>query len=218
MTPRPSAPRARLRTGTRKGRLLPVIGITGGIGSGKTAVASLFRKWGGVVVSGDRIGHDIVDSSPRVRRRLIAAFGTDIESRGQIRRDRLAALAFNSRESLQRLNRIVHPPLIRELNRQVAQARRSQRHQAVVIDAALLTEWGIGRVRWDCLVGVWAPAAERRERARRKGWTDAQFRERSRWQMPWSERRRLVDCIVKNDSSLSVLQGRARLCWMKLLS
>jgi len=218
LTPRPSASHVRTRAVTRHGRLLPVIGITGGIGSGKSAIAGLFRKWGGVIVSGDRIGHDIVDGSASVRRQLVAAFGTSIESHGRIRRDRLAALAFSSREALQQLNRIVHPALILELNRQVARARRSRHHKAVVIDAALLAEWGIGRIRWDHLIGVWAPASVRRERLRRKGLTEVQYRERSRLQMPWSERRRLVDCVVKNDSSLSVLQGRARLCWMKLLS
>jgi dephospho-CoA kinase len=181
-------------------------------------VAEFFRKWGALVISGDAIGHEVVEISLTVRKRLTAEFGKDIIVRGKVRRDRLAASAFASPEALLALNRIVHPRLIRELNSRVARARRSERHKAVVIDAALLAEWGVGRIHWDYLVGVWAPLEIRRARLRIRGLTDTQFHQRARQQMPWSQRRKLVDCVVKNDSTLSVLQGRARLCWTNLLS
>lgn len=196
---------------------LPVIGITGSIGSGKSMVAQFFAEWGARVISGDQIGREILGGSPSVQRRLIRAFGDGIAPGGRIDRGRLALKAFATPQSLLVLNQIIHPPLIRELNRRVAHARRSKRHRAVVIDAALLAEWGIGRIHWDHLVGVWAPVAVRQKRLKAK-WTAAEFHARARRQMPWSRRKKLVDCVVKNDSGLRALKVRARLCWIKLLS
>jgi dephospho-CoA kinase len=199
-------------------RLLPVIGITGPIGAGKSAVAAKFVRYGGILVSGDEIGKLVVDRSSRLRRQLARTFGDDILNGERLRRGRLAQRAFASPDAAKRLNAIVHPPLIKELNRQVRQARRRKDRHAVVIDAALLPEWGCEKVPWDVLVGVWAPMKLRQRRLRARGWTDAQIRARARCQMSWTARRALVDYTVKNDADLSLLEQRARCCWDKILS
>jgi dephospho-CoA kinase len=199
-------------------RRLPVVGITGGVGSGKSLVASLFVRWGGVRVSGDEIGKQVLDRNVSLRRQLVAAFGTDIMRRGKIQRAVLAERAFATHESIDRLNRLVHPLLLRELGRQIDRAGRSTRYRAVVVDAALLAEWGRPKVRWDYLIGVWSPSAVRRERLLKRGWTDDQIRARMTSQMPWRQRQKLLDCIVKNDGSVAMLKRRARLCWEKVLS
>jgi len=208
-----SHPRSRSRTG-----LLPVIGLTGGVGTGKSIVAACFKRWGGVVISGDRIGHDVLSRSESVRRKLAHAFGDDIIRSGKVQRGVLAERAFVDDKSIRRLNAIIHPLLIRQLNEAVGAARRSRRFKAVVIDAALLAEWGVGRIKWDYLVGIWAPRHRRLGWLRKRGWADAEIRARMRRQMPWVRRRRMVDCIVKNDGSLSALERRARHCWEKMLS
>ncbi|MBD3298622.1 MAG: dephospho-CoA kinase [candidate division Zixibacteria bacterium] len=202
----------------RSASTVPVIGVTGGVGSGKTLVAQHFVSWGAALVSGDEIGRCVLDHSSTVRRRLARAFGSDILNGDQVRRDILADRAFASNDSILALNSIVHPPLIRELNKQVARLCRSGAHPAVVIDAALLAEWGVGRIHWDALVAVWAPQRLRMKWMRKRGWSDREIRARIRRQMPWTERRKLADFIVKNDSSLSVLKRRARHCWEKIVS
>ena len=146
---------------------LPVAGITGAVGTGKSAVAALFKRWGGVVISGDAVGKDVVNHSKNLQRQLAHAFGDDILGRHGVKRALLARRAFASAESTDRLNRIVHPYLLKELNARIRKARRSANHRAVVIDAALLAEWGPGKVYWDCLIGVWAPMALRRQRLQR---------------------------------------------------
>ena len=202
----------------RAARRLPVIGLTGGVGSGKSIVAAHFERWGGIIVSGDRIGHDVLTGSADVRRRLARAFGKDVLRGERVRRDLLAARAFADDESILRLNAIVHPPLIRQLNREVRQARRRRDATAVVIDAALLAEWGIGKIEWDYLVGIWAPRRLRLRWLKRRGWSEADIRARMRRQMTWTERRKLVDCVVKNDGALTLLERRARHCWQKVVS
>lgn len=198
--------------------VLPVIGITGAVGTGKSAVAALFRRWGGVVVSGDAVGKDVVNRSAGLRRQLARAFGDDILGRRGIKRALLARRAFANAEATARLNEIVHPYLLKELNARIRKARRSVGHGAVVIDAALLAEWGPSRVHWDCLVGVWAPMALRRQRLRRRGWTDEEITRRARRQMSWTRRLAMTDYVVKNDGDLTQLERRARLCWEKILS
>ena len=197
---------------------LPVVGITGGVGSGKTLVATLFVRWGGVLISGDEIGRQVLNQSVALRQRLVAAFGDAILRRGRVRRAVLAERAFATRESIDRLNRLVHPSLLRELRRQIESATRSRHYQVVVVDAALLAEWGRPRVRWDYLVGVWAPRDMRKRRLLERGWTNDQIRARMRSQMPWQERRKLLDYVVKNVGSVAMLRGRARQCWEKVLS
>jgi dephospho-CoA kinase len=199
-------------------RALPVVGITGAAGTGKSQVASLFKHWGGSLISGDEVGKDVVDRSARLRLELAAAFGGDILRGGQLKRALLAQRAFASPAATDRLNQIVHPRLLKELNLRIHKARRSRRYTAVVVDAALLAEWGPDCAYWDCLIGVWAPLNLRQQRLRARGWSEKQITALNRCQMSWAKRRAMVDFVVKNDASLTQLEYRARLCWQKILS
>lgn len=197
---------------------IPVIGVTGSIGSGKSTVARLFGTWGGVVISGDKVGHEVVDRSRALRTRLAREFGNDILDGGRINRRLLAERAFASSASVHALNRLVHPPLIRELNRQVRAALKKPGVRAIIIDAALLVEWGLGRIHWDILVGVDAPYRLRHKRLRDRGMRPSQIRRFSSAQVPWKQKRTYCDFIVKNDTTLAILRQRTRLCWDKVLS
>jgi dephospho-CoA kinase len=139
-----------------KGKI-PVVGVTGSIGSGKSTVARFFGTWGGAVISGDQVGHEVVDRSRSLRARLAKTFGNDILVSGRVNRRLLAERAFASPAKVRVLNKLVHPQLIRELNRQVRATRKRTGVRAVVIDAALLVEWGLGKIHWDILVGVENP-------------------------------------------------------------
>lgn len=201
-----------------KNRIVPVVGVTGPIGSGKSSVSAIFGKWGAVIVSGDTIGHQVVDSSAALRKKLADVFGRDILDGQRVQRALLAERAFATPEGALALNRLVHPPLIREINRQVTAAGECPRTRAVVIDAALLVEWGMGKIHWDYLVGVSAPYSVRVQRLRSRGLTIPQIRRFSAAQMPWQQKKSYCDFIVKNDATLSILRQRARLCWDKMLS
>lgn len=195
---------------------IPVIGIVGPIGAGKSEVAALFAGWaeGGPVVSGDDIGREVIDRSAALRRRLAQEFGSGILTAGTIDRRLLASRAFVDRRAIDRLNAIVHPPLVRVLNRRIREGRK-RRGRAVIVDAALLVEWGRDAIGWDVLIGVWAPEALRMARLKARGWTRAETRRRAGGQIPWAQKRLLCDCIVANDGSRPVLRRRARLCWQK---
>lgn len=196
---------------------IPVVGVVGPIGAGKSELAALFAEWaeGGPVISGDDIGREVIDRSAALRRRLAQEFGSDILTAETIDRRLLASRAFADRRAITRLNVIVHPPLVRVLKRRIREGRKRRRARAVVVDAALLVEWGHESIGWDVLVGVWAPEALRMARLKARGWTRAESRRRASGQIPWIRKRLLCDCVVVNDGSRPVLRRRARLCWQK---
>lgn len=170
------------------------------------------------MISGDHVGHEVVEHSRALRAQLARAFGEDILDGGQVNRRLLAERAFASLAKVRILNGLVHPPLINELNRQVRCALNKPGARAVVIDAALLVEWGLGKIDWDALVGVDAPYRLRHKRLRDRGLSTSQIRRFSRAQLPWSQKRSYCDFIVKNDTTLAILRQRTRLCWDKVLS
>jgi dephospho-CoA kinase len=199
---------------------VPIIGVVGPVGAGKSAVARLFASWekNSVLISGDAIGHMVVDRSTALQRRLARVFGDDVLTRRGIDRGLLARRAFSGRIRHQQLNALVHPPLLKELRRQIREACRQPQVSAVIIDAALLVEWGRSRVGWDYLIGVWAPESERISRLARAGWTPTDVRRRARCQIAWKEKRKHCHCIVRNDGSLALLRRRVRQCWQNALS
>jgi dephospho-CoA kinase len=97
-----------------------LIGITGGIASGKTEVAKVFRKKGATILSGDEIGRKVVEGNKSVLKKLVKVFGEHImRDDGTLNRHRLGEISFSSVRGKDKLNRIVHPPLLRELRSRV---------------------------------------------------------------------------------------------------
>lgn len=191
----------------------PVIGITGQIGSGKSAVAALFRQFGAVVVDADRIGRDVVDQSPKLRRALVRAFGKSIlDKRGGIIRSRLAELAFADQESKRVLDRLVHPHLLRELRHQVKAARRGR---VVVIDAALLLDWEMDR-ELDAVVLVHAARAVRLRRLIAKGMAKQDALARLRSQLSYRTYLQRTQYLILNSRTRGELRAKSARLWMRL--
>ena len=192
-----------------------VIGLTGQIGAGKTTAAEILRSFGAEVIDADRIGREVVDRSTALRRRLARAFGADILTpTGRLRRERLAERAFADPQAKATLDRLVHPPLLRELRRQVRAAER--RGRVAVIDAALLLDWELDR-EVDCVLVIHASKARRLERLRRRGMSQADARARLRRQLPLREYRRRADRVISNDGSRAELRARRRRFWDKCM-
>jgi dephospho-CoA kinase len=176
-----------------------VIGLTGQIGSGKSTVARVLSELGAVVIDADRIGREVVERSVVLRRRLVRAFGPEIVgAHGQIRRKKLAALAFANQGARSTLNSLVHPYLLKELRRQVKKLTRSYR--VVVIDAALLLDWRMDR-EVDRVLVIHASRHERFRRLRKKGILPDDARARERAQLPYREFQKRADRTILNNGS-----------------
>jgi len=190
-----------------------IIGLTGQIGAGKTAAAKILARFGAYIIDADKIGHQVVAQSATLRRQLVRAFGKEIlDKRGEVRRKKLASLAFANENSKQTLNRLVHPHLLRELRRQVKQALET--HEVIVIDAALLLYWKMDR-EVDRVLVIHTSREQRLARMTTRGIsrTDALARERA--QLPYSEFRKRADILFLNNGSVDDLERKLRAFWRR---
>ena len=195
-----------------------LIGITGGIASGKTEVAKAFRKKGAIVLSGDEIGRKVVENNKSILKKLVKAFGQNIvRDDGTLNRHRLGEIAFSSARGRDKLNRIVHPHLLRELRGRIRDLKR-KRKQVVVVDAALIVEWGLEE-ELDCLVFVQSKREDKIRRLQRfKGYSRKEALDRIRSQLPETTKKRKADFVIRNNGSLAELRKRADKVWEAIMS
>ncbi len=186
------------------------IGLTGGTGSGKTEVARILQKRGGIIVSGDRIGKEVVEKNPQVLKKLGKVFGKEILNKnGKLNRRKLGNLVFSSVKNQKKLNRIIHPQLLKELRRKIAQARKTENNgKFLVVDAALITEWGLEK-ELDMAVLVASPVRLRMQRLVKQGLTKQETDDRIRRQLSDAQRRKKADYVIENNGSLNELRRKA---------
>ncbi len=191
-----------------------IVGVTGGIGAGKSRVCDVFARQGGVVIEADEVGRAAVDA-PAVLRALAETFGRDIlDENGAMVRRELGRRAFASNEARDRLNAIVWPTLVEKLKDCIRSALAQYPERPVVIDAALILEWGEHRELCDVLVVVTAPETVRIRRAmERKGLSEAEVRERMACQLPESEKVEAADFVIENAGSAAELESVALSVW-----
>jgi len=186
-----------------------VIGLTGGIGSGKSSAVRHLARRGIPVIRADEVARQLLDGDPAVRRLVIRSFGRDIYPEGgRADRRKLASAVFGHPEALARLNAILHPRTRRETERQIR--RLNGRSAMVVIEAALLYEAEWDRM-CDIVVAVTAPLRVRIARVcRRDGVSRASVMRRIRAQMPEAEKVGRADIVLRNDAGADVLTRRCR--------
>ncbi|MBN2227839.1 MAG: dephospho-CoA kinase [candidate division Zixibacteria bacterium] len=185
-----------------------LVGIVGRIGAGKSTAAEIFEKYGAYVISADKIGRDVVEKNPSVLKQLAKTFGTDILTpAGKLRRRKLGEIAFASDDTKRKLNAIVHPALLKELDRQVKAAQKT--HTLVVIDAALLIDWGWQK-KVDLTVLIHAGVETQTKRLRAKGYDLAEVRQRLRSQLPYRTLRKQADVAVLNNTTRAKLETKIR--------
>ena len=190
-----------------------VIGLTGGIGTGKSEVARILAELGAVVISADQIGHDAYSPGSEAWREVVEAFGTDIlQPSGEIDRKRLGAIVFSDAQQLARLNSIMHPRMARMVVDRLERLR-AEGVPVVVVEAAVLLEAG-----WDSLVDeVWVtdspPEVVIQRVQARNGLGEAEVRKRISSQMPAAERRARATVVVDNSGDLAALQRTVRSLW-----
>jgi dephospho-CoA kinase len=185
-----------------------VIGLTGGIGMGKSTAAAAFRRARIPVFDADAAVHALQARGGAAVAPIDAAFPGTIRD-GAVDRPALRAAVLGKPEELRRLERLMHPLVRAAEQRFLARARRARR-RAVVLDIPLLLETG-GEARVDTVVVVSAPAAVQRQRVRRRGrMTEAEIDSVLARQMPDAEKRRRADVVVRTGLSRHHAQRQLR--------
>ena len=184
-------------------RRTPVIGIVGGLASGKSTVARLLEARGACAVDADRIGHEVLEL-PEVRHSLTEAFGGGIlGADSRIDREQLAAAVFGRPEQVRRLNDIVHPIIIRKMREEMVRLQAHRDVPLVVLDVALLMETQLHGEMCRALLFVNTPEDLRRRRAAEtRGMTAEQFAARERAQLPTDVKAAEADFTVNNTGSI----------------
>ncbi len=197
---------------------MKVIGLTGGIGSGKSTVAQFLEELGAVIVDLDKVGHEAIKPGGEAWERIVGEFGKDIlTDGGDIDRARLGKLVFNNREALARLNRIVHPVIDTMVNAKIEEYRRVGVDVAVLEAAAMLEAGRASQV--DELWVTVAPEATVMNRlVERPDLSEEESKARIRSQMSGEERIRRADVVIDTDCTLDELKNRVTKEWQKLLA
>ena len=190
------------------------LGVTGGIGSGKSAATEILAELGAAVVDADRVGHETYLPGTPGWDQVVAEFGREvIAADGSIDRKRLGAIVFADPARLARLNAIVHPLIRDTVAVRIAAERRTRRVPAVVVEAALLVE-----AKWDALVDeVWLITAQRAAVEQRlgaqRGLDRAAIAARMRAQLSDAERAARADVVIDNSGSLEALRAQLTVLW-----
>lgn len=188
-----------------------LLGLVGRAGSGKTTVARALEADGARVLEADRIGHEVTDRDPEVRAALAAEYGADVYlADGRLDRGRVGERVFADPEARRRLDRLVHPRIGSILRERIDALRTSGFRGLVVIDAALLFDWGFER-ECDAVLAVTASAEEQVTRMRAaRGWSEEEARARLAAQRPNEQFESAADVTIENHGTREALERRAR--------
>jgi dephospho-CoA kinase len=194
----------------------PIIGLAGGIASGKSAVASLLAELGCAVFDADRAAREVL-LLPEVRAQIVSWWGESVlgES-GEIDRRAVAAIVFDDPEARRRLEGLTHPLI--EARRLAAVAAVPREAPAIVIDAPLLFEAGLDQA-CDAVIFVDAPRDRRLARAQStRGWDELEFVRREESQLPLDVKRSAADHVIENDGDLDGLTDQVREILRKIVA
>jgi len=191
---------------------IPVIGLIGGIGSGKSAVAAILAARGGVVIDADGVGHELLED-PEVRDQIVARFGNSILDREgpglapgpRIDRSSLGAIVFADPARRRELESIVHPRMRDRFHHEIERLTSLGDARVIVLDAAILLEAGWDEL-CDCVVLVDAPRNVRWQRvAKQRGWSAPALESREAAQWPCEIKRSRADLVLANELGMDDL-------------
>jgi dephospho-CoA kinase len=198
---------------------MKVIGLSGGIGSGKSTVSRFLEELGAVVIDTDKVGHELFKPDTDAWREVVAAFGRQILTpQGEIDRGKLGEIVFANPGARDRLNGIMHPRIRKWVKAEIEECRR-QGASLLVLEVPLLLEVS-GPSLADEVDEVWitvAPEATVLKRLKeRSGMSEEQILARIRSQLSFEERAKHADVIIDTDCSLNELKAKVRELWQKL--
>jgi dephospho-CoA kinase len=195
---------------------MKVIGLAGGIGSGKSTVAQFLAGLGAVVLDLDKAGHEVYKRGGEAYKKLVAEFGDEILAEGgEIDRSKLGKIVFGGTDALKRLNGIVHPAIDKVVEDKLAEYR-AQGVKVVVLEAAAMLENEKSWLADEIWVTV-APEAEEIKRTKdRPGYNEEVVRKRIKSQMANEERIKIADVVIDNSGTPEELKQKVSAEWAKL--
>ena len=187
------------------------IGLTGGIGSGKSFISELFSKWGSYVFDADKKSKEILFNNETTQNEIIAEFGTDVLGLNKkIDNQKLANIAFQNEDYQLRLNAIIHPYIFKEIDDTISLVLKRKKFDVFLVDAALIYETGFD-IHMDYVVVVTSRLSFRTERALSSGkLTRNDFLRREALQWPDQDKINMADFVIHNNGTKNELELEAK--------
>jgi dephospho-CoA kinase len=193
---------------------IPVIGLTGGIGAGKSTVTHMLEELGAAVIDADKVGHQIYLPDLPAWREIVGTFGQEVLPADRtINRQSLGKIVFADPEALRTLNRIVHPKMFERMAELIAELRVRGDMEAIVIEAAILIE-----ANWQPLADqIWLVVASEpvviERLAKQRNLSPEQVRTRIAAQLSNEERLKHAHVVIRNDGSLDEVRAAVQQAW-----
>jgi len=194
-----------------------LIGLTGGIGSGKSIVAGMFKSLGAYIIDADQISRELMTPGSETYKKVVNTFGQEILKDDQgIDRKKLGDIVFGDPEEIARLNECTHPAIFREVDREIDEIRQKNPDGIIIIDAALLIETA-AHERFDKLIVVYADEETQLKRLKeRDGFPEEEAQKRISSQMPLKDKIKYADYVIDNDEGLENTQKQVEEIYKKL--
>jgi dephospho-CoA kinase len=194
-----------------------IVGLTGGVASGKTAISQILKEEGAYLIDADQIARELVQPHTATWNELIKVFGKEIlQEDGSIHRKRLAAKVFSDPEQRNLLNQILHPRIKTEMNKRVKEIGQKDPNAIVVIDAALLIELGDHR-EMDKVIVVTSTEKQQIERLKKRDGVDQEEAQRVlSSQMPLEGKMKVADFVIQNEGSFEETRRRVKEVFQEL--
>jgi dephospho-CoA kinase len=186
-----------------------VVALTGGIGSGKSTVAQIFQDLGAIVIDSDQLAREVVERGSTGFDQIVAAFGDQVLTNGDLNRSALAELVFREPEKRKLLEEITHP-LIRKAFAKIVE---SGKDESIIINQIPLLVESNNNYKFDHVITVSASEEIRTERLLKRGMNMAQIRQRIQAQSTDAQRENISDSIIRNDKSHAELISEVERVW-----
>jgi len=198
-----------------------IIGLTGGIVSGKSTVARMFKDLGAKIVDADKLGHKVILPQGAAWKRIIKIFGKDILQKDQtINREKLGKIVFANQNLLKKLNKITHPEIIKLIKKEISLAKDDSKEEKkiLIIDAALIYETKIDRLM-DKIIVVYLDEEEQLKRLiKRNNLSEKEALQKIKSQIPLKEKIEIADYVIDNSNSLDKTREQVEKIWENLIS
>jgi dephospho-CoA kinase len=195
-----------------------VIGITGGIASGKSTIAEILRSFGANVINADKICHQIINTKD-IAQKIINKWGTHIQNEyGNIERQSLAKIVFSDKKEISALNKIIHPVVIKEIESRIAKLKKDETTKAIVLDAALLLESNLADI-CDTIIFVDTKKDLCKKRVMiSRMWSSDEIDKREQHQDLLRKKRDISNMIIDNNKSKTDTANQVKDFWCRFIT
>jgi len=197
-----------------------IVGLTGGIASGKSEALREFRRLGAFTIDADEVAREVVLPGNEAYDQVVSEFGNGVlDEYGNIDRNKLAAVVFANEEKRLKLNAITHPAIFKEIAKRLTDFSSSLKPKDIpvaIVDAALIVDVGVAKL-FDLVVVVTSSEEERLSRlVSKRGMSREEALKRIKSQVPEEKRLSLADLVIDNDKGLEELKNEVRRVWSKI--